>query len=158
MSLRPNLAWQTAFCAATRPRLAELPPAPRASLLVACATLGLHMPAAWLDDFFAACTPPSPPPPAPPAAFSALDSGEPCLAAAPAALVTSPAAPYDGTAAGFGGDLEALDATQQANVLWGVACLTPDPPPAWLQVGPQRAVGRGSGLAGGKEGMRGGGG
>ncbi|GLC33179.1 hypothetical protein PLESTM_000033000 [Pleodorina starrii] len=53
LSYKPNLAWQAAFCAASRRRLGLMTPAQRCSLLVASASLGLHLPDPWVRDFFA---------------------------------------------------------------------------------------------------------
>ncbi|KXZ56246.1 hypothetical protein GPECTOR_1g214 [Gonium pectorale] len=53
LSHKPNLAWQAAFCAATRRRLGLMTPQQRCSLLVASASLGLHLPDPWVRDFFA---------------------------------------------------------------------------------------------------------
>ncbi|GIL44638.1 hypothetical protein Vafri_2160 [Volvox africanus] len=53
LSYKPNLAWQAAFCAASRRRLGLMTPPQRCSLLVASASLGLHLPDPWVKDFFA---------------------------------------------------------------------------------------------------------
>ncbi|GIL75976.1 hypothetical protein Vretifemale_5663 [Volvox reticuliferus] len=53
LSYKPNLAWQAAFCAASRRRLGLMTPSQRCSLLVASASLGLHLPDPWVKDFFA---------------------------------------------------------------------------------------------------------
>lgn len=50
---KPNIAWQTAFCAASRHRLCIMTPAQRCSLLVAAAKLGLHLPDPWVKDYLA---------------------------------------------------------------------------------------------------------
>ncbi|KAG2441011.1 hypothetical protein HXX76_003864 [Chlamydomonas incerta] len=113
LAYRPNMAWQAAFCAASRRRLGLMTAPQRASLLVAAASLGLHLPQPWLHDFFAVSLAPG----AGGSSSSSAATGSSSAAGGPAAHL---------------GDGGALDGTQLANVLWAVSCVAPEPPPSWL--------------------------